>query len=233
MKKLLTKIGGKKTKPNKSSLPLNIDKIVIKKVKAFTMLSQERLENLLRLSKKLVQDKVDGDFVECGTCRGGSAALLAFSAMREGWKRKVWLFDSFQGHPKPTHKSGIDKEIMKEWSGTMVASQEDVILALKTINSFSSSHVKIIPGWFDESLQKAKINSIALLHIDADWYDATKTCLDQLYPKVVQGGYLIIDDYKTIQFPGVKDATDLFSKTYTKSLKLIAEVGPAIVFQKV
>ena len=205
---------------------------VIPMVGGFTMLTKPRLNNLLILSRRLIDQKITGDFVECGTCRGGSAAILAYAAKEEGWRRQVWLFDSFQGHPEPQNQNAPDKEILKKWVGTMVASPEDVRLALSIAGAYSPEHVKIIPGWFKDSLPKTEIKKIALLHIDSDWYESTLCCLENLYGKVVSGGYIVIDDYSYEDMPGVKQAVDEFFKTRNLEINLTFKIKPAIILQR-
>jgi len=34
-----------------------------------------------------------------------------------------------------------------------------------------------------------------LLHIDADWYDSVRVCLEHLHDQVVPGGIVVVDDY--------------------------------------
>lgn len=57
-------------------------------------------------------------------------------------------------------------------------------------------HVQIIPGWFEATLKNALLTRIALLHIDADWYDLVKLVLEELYAKVVPGGFIVLYDYR-------------------------------------
>jgi O-methyltransferase len=59
--------------------------------------------------------------------------------------------------------------------------------------------VTLVPGWFDETLPKIRerFGPIALLRIDADWHASVSTCLEQLYDQVVDGGYIVLDDYYT------------------------------------
>jgi len=118
---------------------------VIEKILGFTMVTPLRLKNLLRLADTVITEHVPGDFVECGTCRGGSAALLAYKARQEGWKRNILLFDSFMGHPQPARTDIPDKELMDKWAGTLIASQADVKFALRTLDAYSDQHVKIFP----------------------------------------------------------------------------------------
>ena len=39
------------------------------------------------------------------------------------------------------------------------------------------------------------LQTIAILHIDADWYVSVKIVLETLYDKVVEGGFVVLDDY--------------------------------------
>ena len=50
-------------------------------------------------------------------------------------------------------------------------------------------------GWFNETLPKYPGKPIAVLRLDADWYQSTMDVLTYLYPHVVQDGVIIIDDY--------------------------------------
>jgi len=51
--------------------------------------------------------------------------------------------------------------------------------------------------WFQDTVPEAapKIGSIALLRLEGDLYDSTLICLRNLYPLVIKGGFVIIDDW--------------------------------------
>ena len=53
-----------------------------------------------------------------------------------------------------------------------------------------------ISGEEDSDLDNPEFK-ISLLHIDIDLYEATKIILELLYPKVVNGGVIIFDEYGT------------------------------------
>ena len=51
---------------------------------------------------------------------------------------------------------------------------------------------------------------ISLLNLDTDIYEPAVTILEHLYPRMVKGGILILDDYGT--FPGETKAVDDYFK---------------------
>jgi asparagine synthase (glutamine-hydrolysing) len=43
-------------------------------------------------------------------------------------------------------------------------------------------------------------------HVDGDWYESTMTCLERIFPRVVPGGRIVIDDYYA--WSGCRTAVD-------------------------
>jgi hypothetical protein len=73
-----------------------------------------------------------------------------------------------------------------------------------------------VRGRVEETLSAPVPDTIALLRLDTDWYESTKHELEQLYPRLVQGGVLIIDDYGHWQ--GSKKATDEYFAVSSKPI---------------
>ena len=95
----------------------------------------------------------------------------------------------------------------------------------------SLQHVNIIAGWFDETLQTADLQTIALLHIDADWYASVKIVLETLYDKVVEGGFVVLDDYW--RWPGCREAvTDYLKEHQIQGVVLKQADLHGVYFQK-
>ena len=95
----------------------------------------------------------------------------------------------------------------------------------------SLQHVNIIPGWFDETLQTADLQTIAILHIDADWYASVKIVLETLYDKVVEGGFVVLDDYW--RWPGCREAvTDYLKEHQIQGVELKQADLHGVYFQK-
>jgi len=58
---------------------------------------------------------------------------------------------------------------------------------------------------------------ISLLNIDTDIYEPAKVILEKLWPKIVKGGVLILDDYGV--FPGETKAVDEYFKGQNIEIK--------------
>ena len=54
---------------------------------------------------------------------------------------------------------------------------------------------EVVKGWFQDTFPATPVGPIALLHVDADWYDSVKLCLDTYYDRVAPGGFVVLDDY--------------------------------------
>jgi hypothetical protein len=55
----------------------------------------------------------------------------------------------------------------------------------------------LIKGWFSDTVLGFVPPPIAILRLDADWYDSTMQCLTGFYPYVMPNGLVILDDYYT------------------------------------
>jgi O-methyltransferase len=157
----------------------------------FTMVGVKRLRNLDRLARAVDELTLAGDVVECGTCNGGSAAILARVACQSRLNRHVWLLDSFAGMPPAGDK---DSPLAAAYTGLCCGSVERVREVLRLVK-VPEAKVTVVKGWFEDTLHTLDVPRIALLHIDADWHDSVLLCLEHLYDRVAPGGFVIFDDY--------------------------------------
>jgi O-methyltransferase len=152
---------------------------------------------------------VPGDVIECGVCNGGTAAVLARFASHSRLNRNVWLLDSFQGMPEITPEDGIgvSNDPAEAHVGKEVGDPERVNDVLRSIGA-DLNRVRILPGWFQDTFPSVTAKEIAILNIDADWYESVKLCLNTFYDRVVPGGFVSLDDYG--HWPGCRRAVDEF-----------------------
>jgi hypothetical protein len=102
------------------------------------------------------------------------------------------LADSFEGMPEQEAEDKVDWDL----AGVkhLAVSLEDVMANFRRFNLLDE-RVKFIRGWFSDTLPSAKVERIALLRLDGDYYSSTMDALNGLYDKVSPRGYIIVDDY--------------------------------------
>jgi O-methyltransferase len=166
------------------------------KYSAFTMIPQP--DYMLNLQLAETVKSIPGAVVECGVWRGG---MIAGIAEILGDSRDYVLCDSFQGLPRA---QPIDGAAALRWqSNTSDPSYHDNCTApeeaARSAMALSPARrVQIVAGWFEATLPHIRLNGgIALLRLDADWYESTTTCLENLYHRLAPGGLVVIDDYYT------------------------------------
>jgi O-methyltransferase len=198
-------------------------------VKRNTMVSFERLATLWLQVQHLDKHEIPGALVECGVWRGGSAGMMALAHLhfRSAPHRELHLFDSWQGLPEPDRE--LDGAVAAQYSGgasggtlepigQCVAALDEVRQLLEKEVAYPPSLISYHVGWFQETLARTRIDQISLLRLDGDWYESTKVCLEHLYPKVVKGGTIVLDDYG--YWAGCRKATDEFIATLPEPVML-------------
>ena len=190
----------------------------------YSMVTVPRMRALYMLANRASKEKLPGAFVECGSCNGGTGAILAHVAARD--RRKVWLFDSFEGLPQPRAEDG---ERARAWVGKCLG-QIDLVREVLGKTGARMEDVEIVKGWFENTLASSQTGAIALLHLDADWYESTMTILEQLYDRVHPNGYLVLDDYG--HWPGCRRALDEFMAKRGLRPKLMHSDNEGVWFRK-
>ena len=162
----------------------------LRRTSRHSIVDLERLANLQSLATDIIRRGIPGDFVECGTYTGGSAATVSRVFRETG--RQSWLFDSFEGLPRVTDRDGPDAE---EFVGKCVSSEDEVHAAMISADVPREQYI-INKGWFEDTFAHSPLpEEIALLHIDADWYESVLLSLETFYDRVPRGGAIVLDDF--------------------------------------
>lgn len=148
-----------------------------------------------RAVESVLTNQVPGDVVECGVFRGGTAAVMQATllAYSEGLpERRLWLVDSFQGIP--AFDQGLDTT-GKRWAGQYAAGKSTVLSNFRQLGLLAPN-IRLVAGFFQNTLPaKLPAREIAVLRFDGDTYESTKAVFEAIYDKVVEGGYVLIDDW--------------------------------------
>ncbi|NOU47317.1 MAG: macrocin O-methyltransferase [Bacteroidales bacterium] len=179
---------------------------------AETMIGMKRLENIEYCFNQIIENEIPGDLIEAGVWRGGATifmkALLTANAITN---RKLWVADSFEGLPKPNEKYIEDKFDQHYQYDELSVSLEEVKHNFEKYNLLDEQ-VIFLKGWFADTLPIAPIEKLALLRVDGDMYGSTIEVLENLYPKLSVGGFVIIDDWGAV--PACKKAVMDFRSQY-------------------
>ena len=210
------------------------DEIELLKISGLkSMTSLQRRWALINAIKYVRNNNIQGDFVECGVWKGGN--LIIYKNLNEKYQlgKKIYGYDTFKGMSEPTKYDDnfLDVNAKEEWlknkskddinlSFNCYSSLDDVKENLKMYSQNKNlDDVKLIMGKVEEtlSINSNLPNEISILRLDTDWYESTKIELDILYPKLVNGGVLIIDDYG--HWKGARKAVDeyFFGKKVIKN----------------
>lgn len=162
---------------------------ILQQVKPYTYCSEGKLRSLSQICQYLNEQGIPGDFVECGTYKGGSAAVMSKYLNND---RHLWLYDSFEGLPETSIKDG---EEAKTWVGKCLATVEDVRQLMQLVST-SEENYTIWKGWFEQAFTEYPLpEKVALLHCDADWYNSVYLVLETFYDRIPNGGCIVLDDY--------------------------------------
>lgn len=164
-------------------------------VEGLTMIGEARLENVRACVERVIDDNVPGDIIEAGTWRGGATifarGVLAAQAVRD---RCVWVADSFAGLPPPREGCPADAGDGLHREDYLHVPEARVRANFARFGLLDEQ-VRFLPGWFADSLPGLGDQRFAVARLDGDMYDSTMVSLEELYPRVAVGGYLIVDDY--------------------------------------
>jgi hypothetical protein len=216
----------------------------LEKAASFAYSFKETVQHTFDCAKKMIDDGIEGDFVECGVAAGSQIAAMSYALVKSNAQKVIYAYDSFEGIPMAgefdTEQAGIGEITHDKFaplserlvsSGITVHSLENVISNFNYLG-LPTSNVNFVKGWFQNTLPQNNISAISLLRLDGDLHESTLVCLEYLYPKVTNGGIVIIDDYA---LTGCKVAVEQYFKKIKKKLPEMISVdgsGGVVYFIK-
>ena len=184
---------------------------------------------LLSILIKKALDNLDKDklkslyIVEAGIGKGNT--FLFLSLIAEKLNTKIIGFDSFCGFPEI--KNPLDRRIGKkklkkgQWN---VSSKNSIKNKLRNScigEDFIVNNVELVEGYFEDSLKNFdKKKKIFFLHLDVDLYSSYKTCLENLWENLIEGGIVVFDEYNDSKWPDAKVAIDKFFTSKNRKVEV-------------
>ncbi|MEK9614261.1 MAG: TylF/MycF/NovP-related O-methyltransferase [Flavobacteriaceae bacterium] len=190
------------------------------KSKNLTYLTLSKLAAIVHTLNSIEQKGYRGLFIEAGCALGGSSILIS---KLKNTHSKFKIYDVFEMIPPPSDNDTQDvhdrfKEIKEGKSkgigGELYYGYQDHLLETvkKNLADFDihmdRENIDLIKGLVQNTLH---INEpVVFAHIDVDWYDPVTSCLEQIWPNLIPGGSILLDDYN--DWGGCKKATDQYFK---------------------
>lgn len=192
-------------------------------------LGRVALQELLAQVERIEAAGIPGSFLEAGCARGGSAIVIA-SAKRKA--RPFTIYDVFGMIPPPSEKDGQDVHARYEailsgkaagrggrpYYGYQSDLYEEVLANFARYRlPTEQNNIRLCKGLFQETLHPDA--PVALAHIDGDWYESVKVCLERIAPWLSLGGVLVIDDY--YHWSGCRMAVDEYLADKSADFRIV------------
>lgn len=164
------------------------------------LINEQELQHLY----DAVKESPDGDIIEVGVHKGGSAKAICLAK----GKKKLHLFDTWEGIQE---MHDLDyKTHGKLYLGRYEAPLEPVRELL-----LPYENVFFYKGVFPRTYEGG-INKVSMMHLDVDLYEPTKAAFELFWDKMPKGGVVVLHNYPS--FYGVVRAVDDFleGKKYKK-----------------
>lgn len=182
-----------------------------------------RLAALRLLAKQIRERDIPGSIAELGVYQGAFAAELN----RLFPERRLYLFDTFEGF--------VEEDLLTERklggrnafavAGDFSDTSVEIVLGKMS----DPAHVYTCQGHFPDSLSRGAMSAsgdvtvtaddlnkehFAGVSLDTDLYEPTMAGLHYFYPRLNSGGFILLHDYHSAQYPGVHRAAIEFFKEY-------------------
>ena len=167
-------------------------------------LRRQRHYTLVQLFKNSIQ--LNGDVVECGTFQGLSAFQIGRIIKENTIDKSFHIFDSFEGLSVHNEEGDIGQtEELNEKLRKQFSYGEGLVR--QNLNDYN--FINYYKGWIPDRFNEVEDKKFCFVHIDVDLFQPIKDSIEFFYPKLVDRGIMVFDDYGyTAQFPGAKKAVD-------------------------
>ena len=160
--------------------------------------------NVFQSFHYIAANRLAGNAVECGCFLGGIAMFMGLLRAKLRLRdMEIILFDTFVGAPVGSTDVVFGASFVEPCA--LPSYREAVPASIAQIVG-STEGYRFVEGLVEETLPRTETGNLALLRLDTDYYSSTAVEYEVLYPRLVPGGVLIVDDYGAFQ--GSRRATD-------------------------
>ena len=181
----------------------------------------------LVIAMKLLEipPEVPGDVVECGCWKGGASVNISIICEMIG--RKMRIYDSFEGLPPAVEGDVIAEKTFKQGfiPGIFGGTLDEVTDNVRRYGAIDV--VSFHKGWFEDTLPHHE-GDIALMFLDVDFYSSLHDCLLNLWPSVVDGGFVFLDEYLNLPYCAVFYSEKYWDKYFSSAPPGLVGAGTGV-----
>ncbi len=186
-------------RPYSNYAPWKIDKefaSTFETIKGHTLVDMYRNYELWDLVGQ-VASQIEGDVLEVGVWRGGTAGVMAKKLSKVASQKKIYLADTFTGVVK------AGDEDSQYSGGEHADTSEQTVVDLLSKN-LELKNFEILKGIFPEdTADRVNPPKLCFCHVDVDVYQSTKDIVEWIWPRLSVGGMIVYDDFGWIDTDGV------------------------------
>ena len=156
------------------------------------------------ISHEVYRQNIEGAVAELGVFRGFNASVMNHFFP----DRKLYLFDTFEGlDPRDTEadeRLGYNTRHIRDFSDT------NVELVMSKMSH--KENIIVRKGWFPDSAVGLEDETFSYVFLDANLYQPMHEGLHWFYPRLTNGGYIVVDLVNWGEYPGPRKALHDFAR---------------------
>jgi O-methyltransferase len=182
-----------------------------------------RLSTLELLARVIEQRQIEGSVAELGVYKGDFAKYVNMLFPN----RKLYLFDTFEGFDKADvefdKKHNFSHNIAHQFRDT---SEEHVLSKM-----IYPQNCIVKKGYFPETVSNVD-DTFCFVSIDTDLYKPIYEGLEYFYPRLSNGGYILVHDYFNYSYRGVSEAVEQFCRKHGVSVVPVSDEYGSVIITK-
>ncbi|QPA30696.1 TylF/MycF/NovP-related O-methyltransferase [Thermaerobacillus caldiproteolyticus] len=182
-----------------------------------------RLSTLELLARIIYNRQIPGSVAELGVYKGEFAKYINQLFP----DRKLYLFDTFEGF----NKTDIEIDKGKNFSRNIHNQFKDTSESYVLSKMVYPQNCIVKKGYFP--LTALDVDDVfSFVSIDTDLYKPIYDGLEYFYPRLSNGGYILVHDYFNSSFKGTREAVDEFCEKHSISFAPVSDEYGSVIITK-
>lgn len=163
--------------------------------------NRAREDFVYHMQQMLLEKKITGAIAELGVYQGEFSKVLG----KYFKDNKFYLFDTFEGFPETDTKYDALRNMSSAQTGYFSNTSSDMVIS----KIYNPARCVVCKGYFPDTAKNVD-DTFIFVNLDADLYQPTKEGLSFFYQRLQPGGVILVHDYFSTVYKGVKTAVDAF-----------------------